>query len=136
MARRSPSTIAAFAYTHRTNPLKSQSRGSMELIPAETSLVVAGAWNAAILCDVHTPISVRYLRFNVSGNVFDVGALPSSRSFICRMASLRSTAEGLTVTTTTSGSPAWAMYFPWTRGSPGPAQRAQPVDQAAKFIIA
>jgi hypothetical protein len=45
----SPSTIAAFAYTHRTNPLKSQSRGSMELIPAETSLVVAGAWNAAIL---------------------------------------------------------------------------------------
>jgi hypothetical protein len=45
----SPSTRAAFAYTHRTNPLKSQSRGSMELIPAETSLVVAGAWNAAIL---------------------------------------------------------------------------------------
>ena len=29
--------------------LKTQSRGNMELIPAKTSLVVAGAWNAAIL---------------------------------------------------------------------------------------
>jgi hypothetical protein len=40
---------SCFRLYHRTNPLKIRSRGSMELIPAETSLVVAGAWNAAIL---------------------------------------------------------------------------------------